>query len=148
MGEERLPITEGAWHMTTAAWSKALSTIRSWPASNHGLRPEVSIKGLATGHVRDSPWHEGSFGPRADFLRSIVPFWSFAAAKTHCGYQGRQRSVAPRPNYRFVEISNVPRPQLEQPQIVNSLVVRFLTVKSRSTNEPAATQPEIEMSAP
>jgi pimeloyl-ACP methyl ester carboxylesterase len=127
--EERLPIMDGARH----------KDYRGLVESTF-FEPRLASRSMMSYYeqkFRSKAWRKALFetvrGTKSHSVRERL------AAITRpvlviCGREDRivdtpvvEEAVAPYPNYRFVSISNCGHaPQLEQPQIVNRLVTRFL----------------------
>jgi pimeloyl-ACP methyl ester carboxylesterase len=127
--EERLPITEGARHKDYRGLVE--STFYDPRLASSG------IVGYYEQKFRSKAWRKAFFetvrSTKGHSIRERLPSID-RPVLVICGREDRivdthvvREAVSPLANYRFVEISQCGHaPQLEQPQIVNQLVVDFL----------------------
>jgi len=128
-GEERLPVTEGARH----------KDYRGLVESTF-YNPSIASQGIIDYYERkfkSKAWRKALFetvrSTKSNSIRARLSTID-RPVLVICGREDRivdthvvQTAVEPLPNYKFVCISQCGHaPQLEQPQIVNSLIARFL----------------------
>lgn len=140
--EERLPITEGARHKDYRGLVE--STFYNPQLASERIMAYYAEK------FQSKAWRRAMFetvrGTKGHSVRERLSSID-RPVMVICGREDRivdtkvvKEAVAPCPNYHFVEISSCGHaPQLEQPQLVNSLVVRFLQGEEPlDTSEPKA----------
>jgi len=141
--EERLPITEGARHKDYRGLVE--STFYDPRLTSNGIVSYYSEK------FKSKAWRRAFFetvrGTKSHSVRERLSAID-RPVLVICGREDRivdthvvKHAIAPLPNFRFVEITHCGHaPQLEQPQLVNRLVVDFLQGDSSLNMDELAEQ--------